>query len=349
MSKDSTTKVFLTGATGYIGGEVLYQLLSNGQFDVTALVRSEKKADILRRKTNDKVKTVLGSLDDSVIISAEVDRADVVINTANVDHVPSAQVMAETLKKKTKKTVFIHTSGTSVIGDDLDSEKGRLAKVYSDIGSIKEINLLDESQPHRPVDKIVLSIEEENPLVKTVVVSPSTIFGKSNGYDNVYSVQIPYLAQLSKDHGKAFTVYLGDYIWSHIHISDLGDLYFLLLSNLLADHPIPTGKEGYYFGAYTDNSGSADLSPIEHTWRDVSAKIGELLHEKGLVSSPEPEPLSPDTIVSFSGNEFAPFYWGTNSRSRGDNGIRIGWKPKYAEAKVFWDSISDDVEYAIGK
>ncbi|CUM56794.1 unnamed protein product, partial [Debaryomyces fabryi] len=38
----ASLKVFLTGATGYIGGEVLYQLLNNKvhNFEVTALVRS---------------------------------------------------------------------------------------------------------------------------------------------------------------------------------------------------------------------------------------------------------------------------------------------------------------------
>ena len=40
-------KVFLTGATGYIGSAVLRALLANGHV-VTAAVRSEEKAAIVR-------------------------------------------------------------------------------------------------------------------------------------------------------------------------------------------------------------------------------------------------------------------------------------------------------------
>lgn len=344
------TSVFITGATGYIGGEVLYQLLAHGGFEVTALVRSEAKAQLLSQKTDGAVRTVIGSLDDLDIIEKEVEIADVIVNTANVDHVPSVEVLAKALAKKTKKTILIHTSGTSVLGDPLAPTKGPSLAVFSDSASIDEINSLPDEQPHRPVDRIVLDIEKQNPLVKTVIVCPSTIFGKSRGYDNVFSVQIPYLAALSKKHGKAFTVYLGDYIWSHIHIHDLGDLYFLILERLLGDESIPTGKNGYYFGSYADSAPvSKTPSAIEHTWKEVSVQIGKILKQKGEIQTSDVEELSPDEIKAFSGNEFAPFYWGTNSRSRGDNGIKIGWKPKYDASSVFWDSIEADVDHALGK
>lgn len=340
--------VFITGATGYIGGEILHQLLSHGSYTITALVRSQQKADLLASKTGNKIQTVVGTLDDLHIIGDQVDLADIIINTANVDHVPSAQVMANALVKKTKKTIFIHTSGTSVLGDPLDSQKGPSTEVYSDLKSIAEINSLADKQPHRPVDKIVLGIEERNPLVKTVVVCPSTIFGKSSGYDNLFSAQIPFLSRLSKKYGQAFSVYSGNYIWSHVHIADLGDLYYLLLSKLIADEPIPTGKNGYYFGSYVDSSAPTDKPvPIEHEWKDVSAAIGKILHSKKEIESAEVAELTPEEIVSFADNEFAPFYWGTNSRSRADNGIAIGWKPKFAAPEVFWDSIIDDVEHAL--
>lgn len=342
------TTVFLTGATGYIGGEVLYQLLSHDGFEVTALVRSEKKAEALKEKTKNKVRTVIGCLDDLSLIESEVQRADVVINTANVDHVPSAEVMAKALEHKKTKTIFIHTSGTSVIGDPLSEEKTASTKIYSDAADIDEILALPEEQPHQPVDRIVQGIEEANPLVKTVIVCPSTIFGKSHGYDNLFSSQIPYLAKFSNKAGFAFSVYLGDYIWSHVHIHDLGELYYLLLTRLLADEKIPTGREGYYFGAYADSlSATNKPSAIEHSWKDVSAEVGRLLKAKGAIKSDEVKPLTPEAIVELAGFDFAPVLWGTNSRSRADNGVKIGWKPKLAAANVFWDSILDDVDYIL--
>lgn len=88
----TTQKVFLTGATGYIGGEVLYQLLNHKtyNFEVTALVRSQKKADILTKGTDNKVIPVIGSLDDFEVIEKQVNENEIIINTADVDHVPSA-------------------------------------------------------------------------------------------------------------------------------------------------------------------------------------------------------------------------------------------------------------------
>lgn len=349
----STHKVFLTGATGYIGGEVLYQLLNSKaySFDVTALVRSEAKAELLANATGNKVRTVIGNLDDLELIEKQAEENSIIINTANVDHVPSAEVLLKVLIKKKSPTVLIHTSGTSVIGDDLSESKGPSTKVYSDEKSIDEINSLPYEQPHRPVDAIILDISEKNPNIESVIISPSTIFGHSNGYDKIISVQIPYLIKLAVANDQSFSVYNGRYIWSHIHIKDLGDLYALILDNLIKKNDIPKGKNGYYFGSYNlpnEVEVTESNTEIEHFWSDVSKVIGEELYKRKLISKSDVAQLNPDQIVKLAKNDvFAPFYWGSNSRSRADNGIKIGWKPVYSDPKYFWDSISDEVDYLL--
>ncbi|CAK7898712.1 hypothetical protein CAAN3_04S02520 [[Candida] anglica] len=345
------TKVFLTGATGYIGGEVLYQLLNSKdhQFEVSALVRSQAKADLLVKKTDGKVTPILGSLDDLEVIKSAVFDADIVINTANVDHVPSAQILSESLLLKKTPTILIHTSGTSVVGDDLSAVKGPTDEVYSDISSIAKINSLPDEQPHRPVDKIILDIQDQNPNVKVAVVCPSTIFGLSNGYDKINSVQIPDLIRYSIKNKQAFSVYSGAYIWSHIDIKDLGDLYYLILDSFLQKKNIPSGKEGYYFGSYTleNETVKAEPSEIEHTWRQVSQKIADVLLSRGLIPTSEVVDLTPEEIVKLSGDNFAPYYWGSNSRTRGDNGKKIGFAPKYTTSQRFWDSIEIDLDHIL--
>lgn len=340
--------VFITGATGYIGGEVLYQVLKHG-YKATALVRNQEKADNLKAKAGEKVSTVIGLLDDSNLLKEQVRLHDIIINTADVDHVPSAKAIAQELGRKDKKTIFIHTSGTSILGDELDAKKGRSLKVYSDIDDIDEINTLDEKQPHRPVDAIVQEIQQNNPLVKTVIVSPSCIFGRSNGYDKIVSAQIPLMTEVAKRNGGPYTVYSGDYIWSHVHIEDLGELYLVLLEKLVKGENIPSGKDGYYFGSYTStNPVSETPDEIEHTWRDVAAKVGEHLFKKKAITSSELESLEPKKVAELAGFDFAPYLWGTNSRSRADRAISIGWKPKYTDGKIFWDSIEGDVDHVLG-
>lgn len=346
-------KVFLTGATGYIGGEVLYQLLNNKthNFEVSALVRSQEKADLLTKATNNKVIPVIGSLDSFEVLEKQVNENEIIINTANVDHVPSAKVLADTLIKKKSKTILIHTSGTSVIGDETSESKKPSTKIYYDDRSIDEINSLPLEQPHRPVDAIILDINERNPNIETVIISPSTIFGQSDGYDKIVSVQIPYLIALSVANDQAFSVYSGKYIWNHIHIKDLGDLYMLILDKLINGSKIPKGREGYYFGSYINqNEDSITEKPtdIEHYWSDVSEAIAKNLYDRKQISKNVLAQLKPDEVVKLAeGDEFAPYYWSTNSRSRGENGIKTGWKPKYLDAKYFWDSITEEVDYFI--
>lgn len=343
--------VFVTGATGYIGGQVVYNLLNSKvySYDITALVRTQAKAEKLISASDGRVKTVVGSLDDRHVIEHYVSQSDVIINTANVDHVPSAEVLADVLLKTQKPTILIHTSGTSVIGDPLRKGKKPTTKVYSDEKSIDEINSLDAKQPHRPVDKIVQDISSRNPKVKTAIISPSTIFGRSNGYDNVVSIQIPFLAKLSVRRGRGFTVYDGNYIWSHVHIADLGDLYQLLLEKLLKGESVPEGRDGYYFGSlFLHNEGPATENPteIEHTWAGVAKAVTEKLAARNLIKSAEVDHLDADEVAHIYEKEpFAPSYWGSNSRSRADNGAKIGWKPTHTSEKEFWDSIDEDLDY----
>lgn len=337
-------QVFLTGATGYIGGQILHVLLSSYDYDVTVLVRTQEKAEDLLQKTKNRVKIALGDLNSADVLTSNVQLADLVISAADAGHLASVRTIAQAMAAKTTKTIYIHTSGTSVLGDGLGQSKPA-PKVYSDIADIDAINALPESQPHRVVDKYVLEIQDQNPLSTVVQVSPSTIFGKSDGYGHQYSAQIPLLVKLSIQNKKAFTVYEGADVWSHVHIRDLGELYGLLIGKLVGGESIPSGKAGFYFGSYTQQF-SAE---IDHLWGDVLRKVGQLLKERGALDSADVEALTPEQIAQFSGKAVAPHYFGTNSISRADNGVSIGWKPVHHTIGEFWDSILLDVDYVLSQ
>ncbi|KAN0124145.1 hypothetical protein V8E53_015843, partial [Lactarius tabidus] len=112
----SKTYIFITGATGYIGGSVLQRLLDHPKresFEITALVRSADKAKLLNTLG---VKTVVASLSDLDRLTELAAASDVVIHTADADDQKAARALligAKARYEKTSKTpIFVHTSGT---------------------------------------------------------------------------------------------------------------------------------------------------------------------------------------------------------------------------------------------
>ena len=68
-----------TGATGYIGGDALYEIVqAHPEYEVTCLVRnSDKGAKIGSQYA--KIKLVYGNLDDAEILEEEARKADIVL------------------------------------------------------------------------------------------------------------------------------------------------------------------------------------------------------------------------------------------------------------------------------
>ena len=104
-------KIFITGAAGFIGSSVAAGLVKAGH-QVTGLVRDAAQVEQLKSIG---VAGVTGSLDDRDILIAQSRAADAVINTASSDHRGAVEAIIEALAGSNK--VFLHTSGSSIVGD----------------------------------------------------------------------------------------------------------------------------------------------------------------------------------------------------------------------------------------
>jgi uncharacterized protein YbjT (DUF2867 family) len=72
-------RVFVTGAAGYVGGTAVAALVKvHPEYDIIALVRDDTQSSALK-ETWPKIQTVIGTLDDELVIAEEGAKADVVL------------------------------------------------------------------------------------------------------------------------------------------------------------------------------------------------------------------------------------------------------------------------------
>ncbi|KAI8980060.1 NAD-P-binding protein [Trametes punicea] len=341
-SSNLKTKIFLTGATGYIGGSVLQRLLQHpkaSDFEFTALVRSPEKAEILKEKFG--VNAVVGNLGEVEKLTRLSEDADVVLSLADADDLPSVQAFIQGLKSKHEKTgkrpILIHTSGTGVL---TDHARGMYAsdKIYHD-SRVEEMESLPDTQLHRNVDLTVINADR-NGWLYSYVVAPSTIYGLAHGplFDSGvahrHSAQIPNLIKASLARGRGGMAGEGKPIWNNVHVEDLAEFYSLLLDAALANPDgIPHGRTGIYV-----------LENGEHAWYDISKAISRAMVELGLAASDEPTSFTDEELARFFGSVDNGYQQvGQNSRGRGEQARALGWKPKYTRADML-ASIKPEIE-----
>src|SRR4051794_11233624 len=282
-------KVFITGATGYIGASVATKLLERGD-TVLGLARSDAAAAALKKRG---IEPVAGDLNAYTPFVEIAKRVDAVINAANSDNPFVVHALLDGLKG-TGKTL-IQTSGSSVVGTYDNGEPSE--------------RILDEDTPFTPepekagrvaIDQSVLATAKSG--VRSIVIRPTLVYGRGLGVAGT-SIQLPRLIDVAKKHGVPRHVGRGLNIWSNVHIADVVDLFMLALDKA------PTGSL-----FYAENG--------EASFKSVAQSVGRML---GLGERTQDWPigeagegLGPGAYLSF----------GSNSRVRGKRSRALGWKPK---------------------
>ncbi|HQT12699.1 NAD-dependent epimerase/dehydratase family protein [Reyranella sp.] len=288
-------KIFMTGATGYIGGTIARRLLDDGH-EIRGLVRDAEKG---RKLAVFGVEPVMGGLDDAAILATEASRADAVVNTANSDHRGAIDAFLEALAGSNKP--FLHTSGSSIVADD----------AHGDVASER---IYDEETPFEPVpgkqarvdiDRMIRDARSRG--VRSIVVCPTMIYGNGLGLARD-SAQIPGLVNRAKASGVVRHVGKGLNIWSNVHVEDVADLYRLALAKA------PAGA--FYFA---ENG--------EASYRDICSAIARRLK----LGEPQAWPF--EDAARELGENSAAYTFGSNSRVRARRArSELGWQPKHGSA-----------------
>lgn len=286
------TTIFLTGATGYIGGTLATRLVEAGTH-VRGLVRNHDSAALLSQRG---IEPVLGTLDDTELLRREAGASDGVVNTASADHEGSVRAFIAGLQGSGKP--LVHTSGSSVVGDDAR-------------GNIRSSTVFDEDTPlvvntskqsRRNIDLLVLGAAERG--IRSAVICPSLIYGVGRGL-HPHSVQLPFLAANALQQGIVQIVGAGLNVWSNVHIDDVVDLYLLVIANAPA---------GSFF--FAENG--------EASFGDMGVALARRLGLPGVESLPA------DVAAQRWGEAKAYFSLGSNSRVRARRArSALGWAPRH--------------------
>ena len=203
-------RIFLTGATGYIGSAAMEALLRSGG-EVTALVRDPEKAERVALRG---VQPVIGELSKPAGYVDAAEAADAIVHTAlessprkeTVDRQAIDTLLGAAARRAAAghRACFVYTSGVWVLGDT----QGRAT----------------EEAPVNPTALVSWRPDHERQVldgarggVRTIVIRPGVVYGGARGI----------IGDLLKDalNGLVRVIGEGRNHWACIYDRDLADLY----------------------------------------------------------------------------------------------------------------------------
>ena len=227
-------RIFLTGATGYVGAAVLDALVRGGH-DVTALVRNNEKArDVARRGGH----PVIGSLADLESFRGSAEAQDGYIHAAfdssagggPAVEIPVLEMLIAAAKRprtagatSPAQRFIIYTSGVWVLG--------KAPEPVAEDAPINPIPLVAFRPAH---EKLVLDAGSDR--LRTMVVRPGVVYGGGNGLiGDIFKAASNGLVRVIGD---------GNNHWPLVYDRDLGDLYSRLAASADATGVYHANDEG---------------------------------------------------------------------------------------------------------
>jgi nucleoside-diphosphate-sugar epimerase len=200
-------RIFLTGATGYIGSAVAEALQKAGH-EVTGLARTPEKAKALEARG---IRAHLGDLLKPETVASAARTADGVIHTANTNDANAAQadlaaVRAMLTALEGSGKPFVYTSGVWVLG----STGNQVATEQTPVNPTPLV-------AHRAtVEQEVLTAKSRG--VRGVVIRPALVYGRGGSIPAM-------LTKSARENGATRFVGDGQNRWPFVDVEDLAQLY----------------------------------------------------------------------------------------------------------------------------
>jgi nucleoside-diphosphate-sugar epimerase len=206
-------RLFLTGATGYIGGAATEALRARGH-DLSGLARSDAAAARLAAAG---ITAVRGDYSDPSSVAAGARAADGVIAMGSSYDPPvdgrAVDAVLDALAGSDRP--FLYTSGIFAQGDTAGA-------------------VVDETSPLHPAAFAAWRPAVDDRVrggatraIRSVVIRPAIVYGRGGGIPAGF-------ADSARADGAARYVGTGDNRWALVHVDDLADLYALALDRAAA-------------------------------------------------------------------------------------------------------------------
>lgn len=348
MTSPSAPKILLLGATGYIGGTVLYYLARSpalaGCQPISVLVRGADRADKLKSAYGDQISTVpLTILDDLDLITRLASEHDIVINAGTGYHPPSAEALVHGLAKRKAATAgnnsdegsttvppwLIHTSGCSNISDNPPAGDSYPEDFWLDDSDPLRIYELERDREargpylQRTAELAVLDAGSRLGVGTTALQSPA-IFGVGRGLFSTAEAVVPTMLRFVLDNGYGPRLGDGTAQMGLVHVDDLAGLYVRVVEEVVGGggKGVPSGRGGIVFPCV----GMVKLV-------DIARDCVEAVARKGIIQTAEVKEVDLDTSAPYFGGGdlgryIASVAWAGHWNTVGTVGEeKLGWKP----------------------
>ena len=280
-------RIFVTGATGWIGSALVPELIATGHH-VVGLIRSAQKAEALRAMG---AEPVLGSLNDLALLKRSAAQADGVV------HLAFGLDLSNIVELAQEDQRAIETFGDVYAGSD------RPVIITSGLGLLPPGELFTEDMPLAPINPEFPRASEQTAFAiaqrgvhATWVRLPRSVHGAGERHGFM-----PMLTGVAREKGVSAYIGDGQNLWPSVHRLDAARVFRLALER---------GAQGGPFHAVAEQG---------IPFRQIAETIGEQL---GVPTTS----ISPEAAAEHFG-VLAVWAAGNGPASSDQTRARLGWVP----------------------
>lgn len=331
---------------------------------ISVLIRKPEQAKLYSSKGITPV--IFHGLEDLEHLRQVASDHEIILHTADSTSPAAAEALIQGLADNPtsikNKKYFIHTSGTSSLGDQPVSKQLIENREFSDktddlYGYMKQREAV-KSYAQRATDIKTVEVGEKTSSVNTLIVKAPIVYGRGTGFFNQKSFHIPVLIKGALAAGHAQYVGDGAGVWDYVHVVDLAKLFELLVAKILKGETdkLAFGRKGIYFA-----------NSLRHSWKELAEGIAKSCYEAGRFESPKTQSITLKEAANIytGGDEYIAevglaskyvyiqstrscfscmlTFFSSSSLTNADLSREIGWAPKMTEAD-FQQSLADDLK-----